>query len=480
MHAKPGEPIALVGRRDRAERIGRVLEKAGYEIEYGSEDDADGHVDVVMDGVVALAVSQGGVDSGMSVPALEERECIGSTKGGAPRTRSPTLPVAVPAGHVDHARRAEWMESLARLAGGIAHDFNNILSVISICTEEALERMPLTDSGRDCLTDIREAVNRGSTITRDLLSFSGRSIQTTHVADVNEVVSDAERLIRPVLGEGITLNVARTARDAPVRIDPMQWMSVFAHLAGNARHAMPTGGSFTIHTRDVVLDPNEQGRAKAGGRYAEISFTDTGCGIPEKIQGRIFEPFFSTQGFGKATGLGLAVVHGIVEQSGGFIELSSQVSVGTTFRIYLPIANAPPEREAASSRIRARREANLLLVEDEEAVRRIALRALERAGYTVFHARSGEDALAMLPTLPPIDLLVTDVVLPGMDGRTLANEIVERRPTVAVLYASGYTDDEVLRCGVLEAEIFFLQKPYTPSVLVQRVEYVLARASRSL
>ncbi len=441
VNAKPGERIALVGRRERAERIGRILENAGYEVEYRH----DG------------APRSDDIDIVLSANDRHEKPLVDTRSG-----------------------QEERMESIARLAGGLAHDFNNILSVISICADDAMERALATDPTRECLMDIREAVDRGTAITRDLLSFSGRGIQATNVVDFDTIVSEAKRIVGPLLGDAIVFRMSLAANTAPVRLDPEQWNAVFAHLASNARKAMPKGGSFTIRTREVSIEPNHEPRAKTRGRYVELTVTDSGCGISETARARIFDPFFSTESFGKSRGLGLSVVHGVVEQSGGWIDVTSRVDEGTKFRIVLPVACDAPASSTTtiSSSARTKAEVRLLLVEDEDAVRRIAFRALVRAGYDVFHARTAEDALAMLPTLPALDLLVTDVVLPGMDGRTLASTIVEGAPDVTVLYTSGYTDDEVLRCGVLEAEMFFLQKPYTTSVLVQRVEQVLAKAKR--
>ena len=241
---------------------------------------------------------------------------------------------------------------------------------------------------------------------------------------------------------------------------------------------MPGGGSLSLKTRDLTLDPGERGQDKRAGSYVELEVTDTGAGMPEEVRTHIFEPFFTTKGPSKSAGLGLAVVFGVVEQSGGWIDVTSEVGRGTTFRLYVPIVKDSPVTETRLRRVlpAERPTAAVLVVEDEEAVRRIAVRALERSGYRVFQAGSAEEALANVAATGAIDLLVTDIVLPGMDGRRLAETLCSSMPELAVLYTSGYTADEVLRFGVARSELSFLQKPYSSKDLVQRVSDVLATA----
>lgn len=433
---------------DRGARIGKALESAGYEVRYTRDEAVEREVDVVVH-VVPPRSSSGLVRA--------------ATGNGAFHAQ---------------LRHDERMEAIARLAGGVAHDFNNILSVISICTDEVLDRLEADDVNRECLVDIRHAVDRGAAITRDLLSFSKRDVPETRLVDFNEIVVDAQRLVARILGDDVDLHVTLGAKESLVQIDPGRWPSVFVNLAVNAREAMPNGGSMTIRTSNVELDPAARGRKRPRGNYVELEVSDTGSGIPKAVLPKIFEPFFSTKGCGKASGLGLSVVHGIVEQSGGWIEASSSADEGATFRIYVPVAEDPRDAPAQSStnpvvRVGAR----VLLVETEEPVRRVAQKALERAGYEVFTAASAEDALALLPSIPAIDMLVTDVELPGIDGRRFSVVLAHRYPNLEILYTSAYTDDDVLRYGVSHAEMNFLQKPYTAKLLVTRVREIFARAN---
>jgi two-component system cell cycle sensor histidine kinase/response regulator CckA len=433
---------------DRGARIGEALESAGYDVRYAHGAAVDRDVDLV------VHVVRPRTGSGIMVRPLTDKAAI-----------QPQL------------RHDERMEAIAHLAGGVAHDFNNILSVISICTDEVLDGMEPTDANRECLIDIRHAVDRGAALTRDLLSFSRRDVQEARLVDFNEIVVDAQRLVGRILGDDVDLHVTLGAKESQVRVDPGRWPSVFVNLAVNARQAMPNGGSMTIRTSNVELDPATRGRTRPRGNYVELEVSDTGCGIPTAVLPKIFDPFFSTKGCGKASGLGLSVVHGIVEQSGGWIEVTSRVDAGTTFRIYLPIAEDTHDAPAQSTTHPVVREgAKVLLVEDEEPVRRVAQKALERAGYEVFTAASAEDALALLPSIPAIDMLVTDVELPGIDGRRFSVVLAHRYPKLEILYTSGYTDDEVLRYGVSHAEMNFLHKPYTAKLLVTRVREIFAKA----
>jgi signal transduction histidine kinase/CheY-like chemotaxis protein len=447
--------IALIDETRNASRIANALIDAGYEVLH-VQDDApfDGEE-------LVLRISprrQSGI-AGRTAP-LETGEANATQKTGEKQLRE-----------------LREIESLGRLAGGIAHDFNNILSVISICTDEVLDAMSPGDPNRVCLEDIRGAVERGSALTRDLLAFSRRGILEPRLVDLHDIVIANRRMIERILGSDVRMETVLAAHDARVRIDSSQWSSVFVNLALNARCAMPNGGSLVIRTRTLVIDPASRGRDNSKGLYVELSLTDTGCGMPEDVQERIFEPFFTTKSLGKGVGLGLSVVHGIVEESGGWIEATSQVGAGSTFRIFLPaVGDAPTVADVHRPHLPDGRQATLLVVEDEDAVRRVALRALQRSGYRVFDAGSAEDAVALLADVGPIDLLVTDVVLPGMDGRRLAELLSQRSPGLAVLYTSGYTDDEGVRYGVSRSEMSFLQKPYSTARLIQRVEEVLARA----
>jgi signal transduction histidine kinase/ActR/RegA family two-component response regulator len=444
------ERVALIDECDRGEKIAKALVSAGYDVEQTREGEALDGIDIVIR--VALRRSHSGVAGRLDTG---EEDALADT----PLRHTPKI------------------ESVAHLAGGIAHDFNNILSVISICADEMLEDASTRDVNRECLVDIRHAVERGSALTRDLLSFSCRDVQEHRVVDFNDVVADAQRSVARLVGADVTLQTHLGAVSPCVRVDPAQWSSVFVNLALNARDAMPNGGTLTVRTREAELDPASRGIQKPKGTFVELEVTDTGCGVPEAIRERIFEPFFSTKGIGRAKGLGLSVVYGVVERSGGWIEVTSKVGVGTTFHLYVPLVDAPPASKTISPTA-TKSAVTLLLVEDEEAVRRVAHKMLTRAGYRVFQASSAEEALAMASDIPTVDALVTDVVLPGMDGRRLADALTRRYPNLEVLYTSGYTDDAVLRFGISQSELFFLQKPYTTKLLVQRVHEVLEKAQR--
>jgi len=447
--------IALIDECEHSQEIGDALAEAGYDVRYvreGDDGDDDAHV--------VVRVTSARPPSGISelAPAVDD-------------SRPPT------ARQLGDAQR---MDAIARLAGGIAHDFNNLLAVISICTDEVLASLNPSGEARACLEDIRHAVERGSAVTRDLLAFSRRDIPAPQLVDFNQVVTASHRMIERMVGDGIRIETSLTPAQAFVRIDPSQWSSVFINLALNARSAMPRGGSFSFRTRVTTLDPKEHGRDKPLGTYVELEVTDTGCGMTEEVRDRIFEPFFTTKPPSSATGLGLSVVYGVVEQSGGWIDVMTELDRGTTFRLYIPIAADAPVTETRTRRVLPEpREPTVLVVEDEDAIRRIAVRALVRSGYRVFEAASSEEALANVARMGSVDLLVTDVVLPGMNGRRLAEMLAEQLPSLAVLYTSGYTADEVLRFGIARSELSFLPKPYSARALVDRASALLAeRASR--
>ncbi len=377
-------------------------------------------------------------------------------------------------------RQTQKMESIGLLAGGVAHDFNNWLTVIAGNAELLLEEAPEGDDCSQLIGEIIHAGERAAALTRQLLAFSRREVIEPQVLDLNTVIVDTEKMLRRLLGEDILLATALAPTLPRVRIDPGQWAQVLLNLAVNARDAMPTGGRLTIETRTVELEsPSDTCRRTglAGGRYVQLAVSDTGAGMPAEVAARVFEPFFTTKGRGKGTGLGLAVVHGIVAQAGGAIDLYSEVGFGSAFKIYLtPVsAEATGDRLAPEATEVAGTE-TILLVEDEESVRRVAALALRQQGYTLLTAGDGQEALAVLERhAGPVHLLLTDVVMPHMDGRQLATAVTARFPGLRVLYTSGYTDDAVMRHGILQAEVAFLSKPYTPSHLLRRVRQVLDR-----
>ncbi len=376
-------------------------------------------------------------------------------------------------------RQTQKLESIGLLAGGVAHDFNNWLTVISGSTELLLEMKQGEADTVELREEIRHAGDRAATLTRQLLAFSRQEVVEPRVADLNSVVVDTEKLLRRLIGEDIALSTRLESGIGQVRIDSGQWSQVLLNLAVNARDAMPRGGRLSIETAGVTLTAAEtEGMPPlTPGHYVQLMVADTGVGMSPAVRSRIFEPFFTTKERGMGTGLGLSVVHGIVSQSGGFIDVTSEPGLGTIFRIYLPVVQSAAQGgHPAESSLVLRGQETILLVEDEEMIRRVATRSLWAEGYTVLQAANGREAVRVAAEHKRvIHLLLTDVILPELDGRQAAGQIVQRRSEVRVLYTSGYTDDAVVRHGVLHADVAFLRKPYTPLVLLQKVGQVLDR-----
>ena len=378
-------------------------------------------------------------------------------------------------------RQAQKMESVGLLAGGVAHDFNNALTVILGATEGLAEGTPPSPEAAAMLDEIRSATEKAASLTRQLLAFSRKEVVAPRVIDFNALVGETERMLHRLLGEDIELTASLDGGIANVRVDPGQWDQVLVNLAVNARDAMTGCGRLTIETRDARVDATAVESLLHGvrpGRYVKLTITDTGSGMSRDVLSRIFEPFFTTKGVGRGTGLGLAVVYGIVKQSGGHIDVHSKVGAGTTFTILVPTVDAAIDEGAAcravSPPLRATRGETILLVEDEDALRRMAARTLEKQGYSVLQASSGPEALRVLEAhRSTVDLLVTDVVMPTMDGRELAERVHKLRPSILVLFTSGYTEDAILHRGVEAAHVAFLQKPYAPAALAGRVREVL-------
>jgi PAS domain S-box-containing protein len=375
-------------------------------------------------------------------------------------------------------RQSQKMEAIGQLAGGVAHDFNNLLTVIMGNTDLLLSDTSANDPKRGPLTDVRTAAERAAGLTRQLLAFSRKQILEPKLVDVHEVVSGIEKMLRRLIGEDVELATDLAADPSWVKVDPGQLEQVVMNLAMNARDAMPRGGRLTIRTRNV--DPKEPVDLEetAGRRLrpkVAISISDAGTGIPPEVKAHLFEPFFTTKGVGKGTGLGLATVFGIVKQSGGDITVESEPGKGATFTVILPSQPAPRQRGGSSASFRAvlRGTETVLVVEDEDAVRRIVKIALESAGYRVIEARNGPEALEAARTHSgEIQLVVTDVVMPKMSGRELVERIVKDHPGVRILYISGYMDDAVMRHGIVESGVAFLQKPFTPLALARKVREV--------
>jgi PAS domain S-box-containing protein len=377
----------------------------------------------------------------------------------------------------EQLRLGQRLEAVGRLAGGVAHDFNNLLSVISGNAGFALEALAPTAPVRADVLEIQDAATRAAALTRQLLAFSRRQILQPRVISLNQTVSDLEKLLRRLLGEDIQIGVHLAEDLGSVQADPGQLEQVLVNLAVNARDAMPRGGRLLIETANVELDEHyaDQHVTTQPGRFVQLSVSDTGTGMPPEVLEHVFEPFFTTKEQGKGTGLGLATVYGIVKQSGGNIWVYSEPGQGTTFKIYLPRVEAPAAVDAARPAAGvATGSETVLLVEDEEGVRRIAARILRSAGYQVLSAASGPEALAIVEThAGALDLLLTDVVMPRMSGRELADRLVALRPGLRVLFASGYTDEAIVHHGVLDPGTHFIGKPFSAAELTRKVREVL-------
>jgi PAS domain S-box-containing protein len=378
----------------------------------------------------------------------------------------------------DQLRAAQRMEAIGRLAGGIAHDFNNVLTVVINHAEFAMEEVGKSAPVRANLIEIRKAAGRAADLTRQLLAFGRKQMLRPQVLDLGKIVGGMEGMLRRLLGEDIEVSVVLAPGLAKVMADPGQVEQVVMNLAVNARDAMPKGGKLTIETVCVDLDEayaSQHAEVKPGP-YVMLSVTDTGCGMDEQTRARLFEPFFTTKRTGKGTGLGLATVYGIVQQSGGSIWVDSEPDKGTTFEVYFPrelSANETSVRAPLFTACVAGSE-TILVVEDEEAVRNLAKRILSGAGYTVLAAANGSEALLICERHPgAVHLMVTDVVMPQMSGKDLAERLVKLYPTLRVLYMSGYTDDAIGHHGVLDAGTHFIGKPFNAADLTRMVREVL-------
>ena len=373
--------------------------------------------------------------------------------------------------------QAQRMESVGRLAGGVAHDFNNLLTVINGTAELAMEGLREGDPLRDDLDAILQAGQRGAMLTRQLLAFSRKQVLQPTVLDLNAAIADMQKMLTRLIGEDVALSFTPMKELGRVRADPGQIEQVLMNLAVNARDAMPRGGTMTIATANVDLDETcaDLRPSVVAGPYVMISVSDTGIGMDQATQTRIFEPFFTTKGTGKGTGLGLSTVYGIVTQSGGHVGVYSEVGKGTSFRIHLPRVDAVAEPDRSTQSGSAERGSEtILLVEDDETLRRLAERALKSAGYRVLVAASGGEALLLLERFDgPVHLLLTDVVMPGMSGRELADRLRETGRDMRVLFSSGYTDDVILHHGVLNDQTHFISKPYSVAALTRKVSDVL-------
>lgn len=371
-------------------------------------------------------------------------------------------------------RQAQKMEAVGQLASGVAHDFNNVLTVIGGWSDALESTLPASDASREVLLEIRRAVERAGTLTRQLLAFSRKQLVTPMVLDLNAVVTESEKLIRRLIGVDIRLTTRTTRRLWPTRADPGQIEQVLVNLAANARDAMPMGGTLTISTG--LAPSNALPPGIPAGDYVVLEVQDSGTGMDEATRARIFDPLFTTKPDGRGTGLGLATVRMIVTQAGGQITVDSALKQGSTFRIYLPRALTPLPEPSSRLPTDAMPQGNetILLVEDEDAVRGLSRHVLKSCGYTVLEASNGIEALEVVRNYRgTIHLAISDVVMPHLSGRRLAEALRAARPEARILFISGYTDDEVVRHGIELSEVEFLGKPFTRAGLSQKVRDVL-------
>jgi PAS domain S-box-containing protein len=374
--------------------------------------------------------------------------------------------------------QSQKMEAVGRLAGGIAHDFNNLLTAVAGYSELLLSQLPEGDPRRESAEEIRQAGSRAAALTQQLLAFSRRQVLEPRVLDLNAVIGGMERMLRRVIGEDVELTTALDPELWRARADPGQIEQAILNLVVNARDAMPRGGRLTLETANVELDEKFAGHYASvhPGPHVMLAVSDTGVGMDAELQARLFEPFFTTKEHGKGTGLGLSTTYGIVKQSGGSIWVYSEPGHGTTFKIYLPRCEEPLEERQPPPPVRAAEPGteSVLLVEDEPEVRRLVEKLLRLKGYRVLSAASPAEAIAISKRHEaPIELMLTDVIMPGMNGRELARVLAASRPRMKVLYMSGYTDAAMNQQGILPPGTAFLSKPFTPEALARKVREVL-------
>lgn len=380
----------------------------------------------------------------------------------------------------ERVQQSQKLEAIGRLAGGVAHDFNNLLTAILGYAELLLHGLPPGDPTREGLEEIKRAAERAASLTQQLLAFGRKQMLQPTVVDLNALVHETQKMLRRLIPEDIEIRLELDPDTQPVRADPTQTQQVLVNLVLNARDAMPRGGTITISTGNDELTRSQVRRLSdvRAGPYAVLTVTDTGCGMDEATLARVFEPFFTTKVQGKGTGLGLATAYGIVKQSGGHIEVESEPGQGTTFRVYLPIAEegiptVPVAQELTRTPVGTE---TVLLAEDEAAVRSLLRRTLEQKGYVVLEACNGKEALQLCREHDgPIHVLLTDVVMPHLNGPELARQVQLLHPDVRVIFLSGYADSAVLQRGLDQSQAVFVPKPFRPETIIRMVREVLDR-----
>jgi len=383
----------------------------------------------------------------------------------------------------EQLRQAQKMEAVGMLAGGVAHDFNNLLTIITGYSQLILNNLSPNDPNHNSAEQIMKAADRAATLTKQLLAFSRRQVLQPKVIDLNRLITSLSTMLRRLIGEDVDLKLDLRPEIGQVSADPGQIEQVLMNLVVNARDAMPKGGTLTIETANIQLDDTYTGRRLAvkPGAYTLIAVSDTGSGMDEATQARLFEPFFTTKGAGQGTGLGLSTVFGIVKQSGGTVEVYSVKHRGTSVKVYLPridqrVSVDPTEQ----TKKLPRGTETILLVEDEDMVRNLVRESLVREGYKVIDASDPLEARRLADAYRHrIHLLITDVVMPKLSGRELAEHITAKRHYTKVIYMSGYTDSAIVNSGILQKEVTFIQKPFTPQALMEKVREVLESPGRT-
>ena len=450
-----GQNVRRLTTPDGADEISGILEKLkrGERVE---------HAD-------AVRVTKDGRHLNMSITISPVTDASGNVVGASAIARDMTAQKRAE----DQLRQSQKMEAIGRLAGGVAHDFNNILGIIAACSELLRDRVIPGESSQ-YLANIQKAIERGASLTRHLLAFSRKQVVAKRLLDVNERLADVIKLLRPLMGDDVTISTSLKAPSPIIEADPSQLDQVILNLAVNARDAMPKGGKFILETSMVDLDEAfvQTHRSAQVGRHVVIAVSDTGHGMDEATVARMFEPFFTTKEPGKGTGLGLSTVYGIVQQSGGHIWVYSEPGRGTSFKIYFPSAEGKvhTDTRSATAEVRPRGEGKvLLLVEDDEIMRRLTRELLEQQGYKVLEAGDGQAALD-LAAQHNLDLLLTDVVMRGLSGPQLAESLRKAHPHIKVVFMSGYTGELIEEHESLHGEVTLLEKPFTRSALLDKLE----------
>jgi len=456
-----GKNISLLTSKDRPDEIPQILARirSGERIEHYE----------------SVRVTKDGRHLNVSISISPIKDPNGKIVGASAIARDITAQRRAE----DHLRQAQKMEAVGRLAGGVAHDFNNILGIVTACTELLRDRIDADSDQALYVGNIRKAVERGISLTRQLLAFTRKSSVQPQLIDLNIHLKDVVKLLRPLMGDDVEIVVAPRSPSAIIEIDPGQFDQIVLNLAVNSRDAMPRGGKFILETASVELDDvfTSQHRPMQAGRYILIAVSDTGVGMDAATVTRIFEPFFTTKEVGKGTGLGLATVYGIVQHGGGHIWVYSEPGSGTTFKIYLPSAEdklgETPQPQAEKT-VRRREGTTVLLVEDDEIMLSMTRKLLEQNGYRVLAAKDGKSALALVQShVGPIDLVLTDVVMRGMSGPDLVAKLTAVRPTTKVVFMSGYTGELIAQHEDVNQGIPLLEKPFTRTALLNILDSTL-------